>query len=146
MTEHVQQRNAFDCGVAAIATLTGRQYGQVADVDPNPHVARGYWVAEVVEMLSQLTRQPYWVTRVANRPVAEYQPRPCAGLLFLQGPDEPDWGHWVAFFRSPGGVTIYDPAEYWPHSAETCKRAQWRVKRLIWRAADSGSLPSTKSR
>lgn len=129
----VAQRKSWDCGVAALAMLTDRSYGDVAAaarklVDPSKARRRGLIIPEVVTLAKHFGVKLKAVTRKRDYLVGR------TGILGVIGGTMDPCGHWVVLKSGPSGMFIVDPdgAESWD-ALDYLKKHQARPVTLLVR-------------
>jgi hypothetical protein len=113
---HCKQRTRRDCGIAAVASITGRAYEEVGAVVPHSGVTSGLSRGDLLTVLARLTGTSWegTVPRRCERRVRDI-PASVPSLLLVRD------SSWRGYFRHPHLVikyqdVVHDPSFSWAFS------------------------------
>jgi len=122
---HVRQQNEIDCGLAAAAMLSDRDYEDADANDPNPYSPVGFTLDEMLQLLAALNKPARASRMQYGKPLSEATlPGVCA--IIIQQPGK-QWGHWIVL----DGDQVGDPEYPTYVSLSEYRRRSWRVIRVV---------------
>jgi len=126
---HMHQKNGNDCGVASVAMLLNRTYGEVAARAPEfEYREGGFFLPGLLKLLRKLSKYKKWkaLRHPVPIPFRHFSPTAAPALWYIARitPNGTSFIHIVAF----DGVFIHDPDEPRRVRLEDAKRqAKWRM-------------------
>lgn len=123
---HIRQKDAADCGIAAVAMVTGKDYRVVFASALDTPMNRGVSVREAVRLLQRLTGEK-WSVRVRTHLASITLSRLPTGdqalvLVSIRGSGP----HWLAW----NGALLFDPSERYSGVTPRAYRASNRSATL----------------